>query len=71
EFLERDAELGTRLAAAYPDTMGQVAYATRHEFAEQRDDFMLRRSYLGFQPDRGRAAIEAIDAEMSASLSQA
>jgi glycerol-3-phosphate dehydrogenase len=69
-LLERAAPLQRRLAAAYPDTLGQVVYAARHEWAERRDDFVLRRTFLGFQPDRGRDALDAIDAEMTATLSQ-
>jgi glycerol-3-phosphate dehydrogenase len=69
--LERDAPLGRRLAQAYPDTMAQVVYAVRHEWAERRDDVMLRRTYLGFQPDRGGDAIDAIDAAMTSTPSQA
>jgi glycerol-3-phosphate dehydrogenase len=68
--LDDGGRLAQRLAAAYPDTTAQVAYAARHEWAERRDDFVLRRSYLGFQPDRGRDAADAIDAEMTSRLSQ-
>jgi len=70
-FVAHEPSLGTPLAATYPDTRGQVAYAARHEWAEQPEDFTQRRSFLGFQPDQGRAARAAINAEMSAKLSQA
>ena len=67
-LLEDDAQLARPLVPAYPDTLGQVAYAARHEWAERRDDFVLRRSFLGFRPDRGRDAVDAIDAEMTSKL---
>jgi glycerol-3-phosphate dehydrogenase len=70
-FVEHEPSFGAPLSAAYPDTRGQVAYAARHEWAERSEDFTQRRSYLGFQPDQGRAARAAIDAEMFAKLSQA
>ena len=70
-FLDREASLAAPLAAAYPDTRGQVAYAARHEWAERPEDFTRRRSFLGFGPDQGREASAAIDAELSAPVSQA
>ena len=70
-FLERDVALAAPLAPAYPDALGQVAYAARHEWAQRREDFTERRSFLGFQPDRGQAALAAIDAALSAPLSPA
>ncbi len=67
---EQEAQLGRRLAPGRPDTLGQLVYSTRHEWTMRRDDFVLRRTFLGFQSDRGRAATAAIDAEMAAKLSE-
>ncbi len=68
---EQDEQLARPLAPGYPDTLGQLVYATRHEWTARCEDFVLRRSFLGFQPDRGDAATEAIDGEMAGKLSKA
>jgi glycerol-3-phosphate dehydrogenase len=50
--------LDARLAPAYPDIAAQVVFAARYELCARLEDFMLRRSYLGFRPDRGIDAAE-------------
>ena len=54
---ETDPTLGASLAPGYPDIAAQVAFSVRHEWCERLEDFMLRRSYLGFAPDRARARL--------------
>jgi glycerol-3-phosphate dehydrogenase len=34
-------------------------FSVRHEFCRRLEDFMLRRSFLGFRADRGRQAASA------------
>jgi glycerol-3-phosphate dehydrogenase len=55
-----DPTLGAALAPGFPDIAAQVAFSVRHEWCERLEDFMLRRSYLGFAPDRGAAAAAAV-----------
>jgi glycerol-3-phosphate dehydrogenase len=60
ELAVTDPTLGAALAPGYPDIAAQVAFSVRHEWCERLEDFMLRRSYLGFTPDRGIAAAAAV-----------
>ena len=48
-----DPALARPLAPGYPDIAAEVVYSARHEWCERVDDFLLRRSYLGFRSDRG------------------
>lgn len=63
-----DATLGAQLAPGYPDIAAQVAFSVRHEWCERLEDFMLRRSYLGFTPDRGLGAAVAVSCRMQHEL---
>ena len=56
------------LAPGYPDIAAQVAFSVRHEWCERLEDFMLRRSYLGFTPDRGLGAAVAVSYRMQHEL---
>ncbi len=60
--------LRATIAAPYPDIAAQVAFSVRHEWCERLDDFMLRRSYLGFQHDRGTRAADAVSRLMQREL---
>ncbi len=51
-------------AAGIGDIAAQVGFAARHEWCERLDDFMRRRTTLGFAPDRGRERIVAVVEEM-------
>jgi glycerol-3-phosphate dehydrogenase len=59
---DADPALAQPLAPGHPDIGAEVVYAARHEWCERPGDFMFRRSYLGFQPDRGQAAAPGIEA---------
>jgi glycerol-3-phosphate dehydrogenase len=63
-----DPTLGATLAPGYPDIAAQVAFSVRHEWCERLEDFMLRRSYLGFTPDRGLGAAVAVSYRMQHEL---
>ena len=60
--------LGDRLAPDYPDIAAQVVFSVREELCRGLEDFMLRRSFLGFQSDRGLAALDAVSHLMSREL---
>lgn len=49
-----------RLAPGVPDIRAQVTAAARLEWCARVEDFMLRRSYLGFQPERGASALPSV-----------
>jgi glycerol-3-phosphate dehydrogenase len=63
-----DAALGAQLAPGYPDIAAQVTFSVRHEWCARLEDFMLRRSYLGFTPDRGLGAAVAASYRMQHEL---
>jgi glycerol-3-phosphate dehydrogenase len=65
---EADPTLGASLAPGYPDLAAQVAFSVRYEWTEHLEDFMLRRSYLGFAPDRGAGAADAVSYRMQREL---
>jgi glycerol-3-phosphate dehydrogenase len=68
DLAESSGALGARLAPEYPDIAAQVVFGVRHEWCRDVEDFMLRRSYLGFRPDRGVAALAAVSALMQQEL---
>jgi len=53
-------ELARPLHADYPDIAAQVVFSVRQEQCLRVEDFMLRRSLLGFRPDQGLRAVEAV-----------
>jgi glycerol-3-phosphate dehydrogenase len=61
-----DPTLRAPLAAGYRDIVAQVRFAVREEQCARLVDFMFRRTRLGFTPDQGRAAVDAILALMAA-----
>ena len=63
-----DPQLGKRLALDCPDIAAQVVFSCRHEFCRRLEDFMLRRSLLGFRADRGRLAVSAASQLMKQEL---
>jgi glycerol-3-phosphate dehydrogenase len=65
---DTDPTLSAPLAPGYPDIAAQVAFSVRHEWCERLEDFMLRRSYLGFAPDRGAGAADAVSYRMQREL---
>ena len=68
EIARGEAALAERLAPQYPDIAAQVVHAVRHERCLRVEDFMLRRSFLGFRPDRGRSAADAVSRLMQIEL---
>jgi glycerol-3-phosphate dehydrogenase len=42
----------------YPDIRAQIPLAVREEFCRNLDDFLVRRTGLGFSPDQGQRAAE-------------
>jgi glycerol-3-phosphate dehydrogenase len=42
----------------YPDVRAQISLAVREEFCRNLDDFLVRRTGLGFSPDQGQRAAE-------------
>jgi glycerol-3-phosphate dehydrogenase len=68
ELAYAEPGLDQPLAAGIPDIAAQVAVAARHEWCARVEDFMLRRSYLGFRPDRGAPALAAVVAVLRAAL---
>ena len=69
-LVDADPTLARPLAPDYPDIAAEVVYAARHEWCARPDDFTLRRSYLGFRPDQGRAARPGIEAALGVGLPQ-
>jgi glycerol-3-phosphate dehydrogenase len=63
-----ESTLDAQLAPGYPDIAAQVAFSVRHEWCERLEDFMLRRSYLGFTPDRGLGVAAAVSYRMQQEL---
>lgn len=58
--IEYDASLAKPLSPEYPDIRAQVVHAIEAEQAQTLNDFLLRRSLLGFTKDQGEQAIPAI-----------
>jgi glycerol-3-phosphate dehydrogenase len=58
---EADPQLGERLAPDYPDIAAQVVFAVREEQCVSVDDFIFRRTLLGFSADQGAAARPAVE----------
>jgi glycerol-3-phosphate dehydrogenase len=60
-LVEADPCLGEKLAPEYPDIAAQVVFAVREEQCTSADDFIFRRTLLGFSPDQGEAARPAVE----------
>jgi glycerol-3-phosphate dehydrogenase len=67
-LMTSDASLATPLTPERDDVAAQVVFSTRHEWCVHLEDFMLRRSYLGFWPDRGLSAAPAVSQWMQREL---
>ena len=52
-LIEENPRLGERLAPDYPDIAAQVVFAVREEQCVNPDDFIFRRTLLGFSRDQG------------------
>ena len=66
-----DPALACQLAPGYPDIAAEVVFSASHEWCQRADDFLLRRSYLGFGGDRGESALRSIDAALASARLQA
>ena len=64
KLAELEPRLAERISPASPDILAQLHHAVQQEMALKVEDFMLRRSMLGFAPSRGREAAEVVAAEM-------
>lgn len=62
--LKERTELAQRLHPAYPDIRAQVHHAVLREQCFSADDFRFRRTALGFTPDQGARAMEAVGKEL-------
>jgi glycerol-3-phosphate dehydrogenase len=60
-LVETDPRLGERLSPEYPDIAAQVVFAVREEQCRRAEDFIMRRTLLGFSRDQGRAAQAAVE----------
>ena len=58
---ESDPRLGERLGPEYPDIAAQVVFAVREEQCVRAEDFIFRRTMLGFSRDQGRGALAAVE----------
>lgn len=67
-LVEDTPALGERIAPAYPDIRAEIVYAVETEQAQTLSDFVLRRTRLGFTPDQGLQALEAITAHLATLL---
>lgn len=65
EIAKARPELAAALHRCYPDIRAQVHHAVAHEYCRTVSDFLMRRSLLFFAPDQGRAALDAVLAEMA------
>lgn len=67
-LITENPRLAEPLGADYPDIAAQVVHAVRYEDCVRLEDFMLRRSLLGFRPDQGLRAAPAVAAWMAREL---
>ena len=56
-----DPRLAEPLSPEYPDIAAQVVFAAREEQCHKPEDFLMRRTLLGFSRDQGRAALPAVE----------
>jgi glycerol-3-phosphate dehydrogenase len=68
ELAAADPALSAPLAPGHPDIVAQVVFSVRHEWCARLEDFMFRRSYLGFTADRGLCAAGAVSYSMQREL---
>ncbi|GHO51911.1 glycerol-3-phosphate dehydrogenase [Ktedonobacter robiniae] len=64
-LLRRQPELGERIHPAYLDIVAQIHHAVAREFCVDAEDFLLRRTMLGYTQDQGLAALPRVLKEMS------
>ena len=65
-LVQKDPRLGERLAPEYPDIAAQVVFAVRQEQCACAEDFIMRRTLLGFTRDQGRRALPAVERWLAA-----
>lgn len=63
-----DPTLARRLSPDHPEIAAQVVYAVRTEQCARLNDFLLRRTLLGFTHDQGMQAVPAVAACMAQEL---
>lgn len=64
-LVRQQPELGKRIHPNYLDIVAQIYYAVAHEYCADVDDFLMRRTMLGFTQDQGAAALAPILEVMS------
>ena len=69
KLADSDPQLQRPLADAYPDIAAQVVFAVREEQCLHLEDFLLRRTLLGFTNDQGSQAIEKTVSHLARELS--
>ena len=57
---DTDPAFARPLAPGHPDIAAEVVFSARHEWCQQADDFLGRRSYLGFGQDRGNQSAPTV-----------
>ncbi len=67
-YVRADKQLGQAICASGPDILAQIKYAVDEEEAKTLNDFMLRRTNIGWSPTQGRDAIEPVAREMGTLL---
>jgi glycerol-3-phosphate dehydrogenase len=67
ELAAADPRLAEPLAPEYPDIAAQVVFAVHREYCVTAEDFIFRRSLLGFSRDQGARARVPVERWISAS----
>jgi glycerol-3-phosphate dehydrogenase len=61
---KEDASAAQQISAGGPDILAQVRHAVKSEVCMTVNDFMVRRSIVGFRKDQGADAVAAVAKEM-------
>lgn len=59
-LVRQQPELGKRIHPDYLDIVAQIHYAVTYELCESADDFLLRRTMLGYTQDQGASALPCV-----------
>jgi glycerol-3-phosphate dehydrogenase len=60
KYVGTNKVLGNQISQSTPDILAQIQYAVDEESALTLNDFMLRRTNIGWSPMQGRDAIETV-----------
>lgn len=64
DYIRINKRLAFPICESGPDILAQVIYAVNEESAKTLNDFMIRRTNIGWGPKQGRDAIETVASEM-------